>query len=125
MAIKIDDLADAVAAELHAYSQEVADDLKESVESTAAACVAELRATSPEATGSYKKGWRKKKAYESHDDIRVEVYNATDYQLTHLLEDGHANVDGGRTPALPHIGPAAENAARKLEQNVKVKVGRA
>lgn len=124
MAIKVDDLTDAIVEELRGYRQEVVDDLKESVESAADACVNELRRTSPKDTGDYRKGWRKTNAYESDSDIRVQVHNATDHQLTHLLEDGHAKVSGGRTPAQPHIGPAADNAAQLLEKDVKMKVGK-
>lgn len=123
MSIKIDELATAIAEELHEYSREVTEDLKKSVQETSKACVAELKTTSPEDTGSYKKGWRAKTAYESDTDIRVQVHNKTDYQLTHLLEDGHAKVGGGRVGGQPHIAPAAENAAQLLEENVKVRVG--
>lgn len=123
MATKIDGLSGAIAGALEEYCEETMEGVKSSVKSSAKACVAELQATSPEATGSYKKGWRAKTAYESPLDIRVQVHNKTDYPLTHLLEDGHANVDGGRTPAYPHISPAAENAAALLEKDVKMKVG--
>lgn len=123
MSISVNDLAAAVAEELQAYSQEVADDLKESVKSTAKVCVEELRNTSPKDTGSYRKGWRAKTAYESVSDIRLQVHNQTDYQLTHLLEDGHAKVNGGRVEGRPHIGPAADNAAQLLEKDVKIRIG--
>ena len=123
MNIKIDELADAVAESLREYSEELMEDVKSSVKSAAKACVTELKETSPEATGSYKKGWQAKTAFESESDIRVQVHNRTDYQLTHLLEDGHANVDGGFTPGIPHIGPAADRAADLLEKDVKIKVG--
>ena len=123
MAVKVDELADAVADALREYSEELMEDVKESVKSSAKACVAELKTTSPELTGSYKKGWRVKTAFESDSDIRLQVHNSTDYQLTHLLEDGHANVDGGRTPGKPHIGPAADKAAQLLEKDIKLKVG--
>lgn len=123
MAVKIDGLADAIAAELLSYSQEATEGIKASVKASAKACVAELQVTSPEMTGSYKKGWRVKNVHEDALDIRLQVHNKTDYQLTHLLEDGHANVDGGRTPGQPHIGPAAENAAKLLEKDVEMKVG--
>lgn len=123
MAVKIDGLADAIAAELLSYSQEATEGIKDSVKASAKACVAELQVTSPEMTGSYKKGWRVKNVHEDALDIRLQVHNKTDYQLTHLLEDGHANVDGGRTPGQPHIGPAAENAAKLLEKDVEMKVG--
>lgn len=124
MAIKLDGLADAIEEALLDYSQEVTDDVKDSVNASAKACVAELQSTSPEDTGFYKKGWKVKKAYESDFDIRLLVHNPSAYQLTHLLEDGHANVDGGRTPARPHIGPAAEKAAKLLEKDVKIKVAK-
>lgn len=123
MAIPIDALADALAQELEDYNQDVTDSLKTSVKDASKVCVAELKATSPELTGSYASGWRKRTAYEGPTDIRMQVHNKTDYQLTHLLEDGHANVDGGRTPAYPHIGTAAEKASELLEKDVKIKVG--
>lgn len=123
MAIPIDELAQAVIAELHAYQQEVIDDLKDSVNDAGKACLNEIKANSPADSGDYRKGWKLKTAYESETDIRLQVYNKDHYQLTHLLEDGHANVDGGRTPGRPHIGPAADRAAVRLEKNVKVKVG--
>lgn len=123
MSIPIDGLAEAIAAELQDYQQEVVDDLKDSVHDAANACLKEIKANSPADSGDYRKGWKLKTAYESGNDIRLQVYNKDHYRLTHLLEDGHANVDGGRTPGKPHIGPAADNAAAALEKNVKVKVG--
>lgn len=123
MAVKVDGLAAAVAEVLHEYREETAEAVKSSVKSSARVCVAELQTSSPELTGSYKKGWRVKNAYESDSDIRVQVHNKTDYQLTHLLEHGHANVNGGLTPGTPHIGPASDKAAELLEKDVKMKVG--
>ena len=123
MAIPIESLADVLAQELEDFNQDVTDGLKDSVKNAAKACVAELKSSSPELTGSYAQGWRARTAYDGPSDIRMQVHNKTDYQITHLLEDGHANVDGGRTPAYPHIGPAAEKASELLEKDVKIKVG--
>ena len=122
MAIPIDALAQAVAEELQVYQQEVVEDLKGSISKEAKACLKEIKANSPADTGDYRKGWKLKTAFESESDIRLQVYNKDHYQLTHLLEEGHANVDGGRTPGRPHIGPAADRAADALEKDVKVKV---
>ena len=124
MAVKITGLAQAVADALEEFQEETMADVKASVKDAAKACVKELHTTSPELTGSYRSGWQARTAYDGPLDIRLQVYNKTDYQLTHLLEDGHANVDGGRTPAYPHIGPAAENAADLLGMDVTMKVGR-
>lgn len=68
-----------------------------------------VKSTSPVMTGDYKNGWRKKLDGELSRQQLAKVYqvhNATDYQLTHLLEFGHANARGtGRTPAYVHIEP--------------------
>ena len=45
-------------------------------------------------------------------------YNDKHYQLTHLLEKGHALVNGGRARAFPHIGPVAERAEENLIDNI-------
>ncbi len=120
--VKVNDLAAAIAKELSEYSQEVTDGIKKDVKQVAKECKQEIQQNSPVLTGSYKKGWREKVAYESGSDIRAIVHNKTDYQLTHLLENGHAKVNGGRVDGHPHIGPAEQNAAKKLLQKVKVVV---
>lgn len=118
----VKDLADAVANELAEYSQDVTDGLKKEVKSVAKECKVEIQNNSPVMTGSYKKGWRDQVAFEGKEDIRVVVRNKTDYQLTHLLENGHAKRNGGRVQGKPHIRPAEQNAEKKLLQRVKVVV---
>lgn len=124
MSVKIDGLAEAVVQELQAYSSEVAEEVKASVKETAKVCVKTLKQTSPKDTGAYAKDWKARKAYESANDIRMQVHNAKHYQLTHLLEDGHAKVSGGRVKGKPHIQPAADAASELLEKDVKIRVGR-
>lgn len=120
VAIKIDTLADAVAKELASYSQERTDDLKKAIKKVAKEAVQELKSTSPKDSGEYASTWKQKVVYEDRSDIRVRVYNEDNYRLTHLLENGHAKVNGGRVAAQPHIAPAEDNAAKKLDNKVKV-----
>ena len=67
-----------------------------------------LKQTSPKETGDYRKGWR-----VTEIDGKKIVHNKTDYQLTHLLEHGHAKIDGGRVAAKVHIRPAEEKAIKE------------
>lgn len=120
--IKPDQLEAAVARELAAYSDELAEDTKQCVRDAARLALSKVRARSPVDTGEYKRGWRIKKAYESDTDIRLRVYNATSYMLTHLLEHGHAKVGGGRVPGYPHIAPAERAASEKLGREIRIKV---
>lgn len=122
MGIKVDDLAKAVAEELAQYSQDVTDGVKKEVRQVAKECAQEIRQSSPVLTGSYRKGWRDEVAFESREDIRVTVRNKTDYQLTHLLEHGHAKAGGGRVEGTPHIAPAEQSAEKKLVSGVKAVV---
>lgn len=118
--IKPDQLGDAVAQALEEYTEDVFSDVQDSARSAAQVALRILRMKSPVRTGAYRKGWRIRTAFESATDLRLEVYNATSYQLTHLLEHGHELPYP--TPAHPHIKPAADEAAEVLMKNVQLKV---
>lgn len=80
--------------------------------------VQKLRNTSPKKTGDYAKGWATKK----EGDLEIIVHNKTDYQLTHLLENGHVvrNKKGtyGRTSGTKHIAPVEEWASDALPEEI-------
>lgn len=63
-----------------------------------------LRAKSPRRFGGYAKGWAFK-PYNAGPVKGFVVYNRDHYQLTHLLEKGHAKRGGGRVRAIKHIQP--------------------
>lgn len=117
--IRLDALADAIGAELSSYGEEVTDEVKRVVKAAGEDCKNDIQRRSPKRTGKYRKGWRSTVAYEGADGIRVIVYNATDGQLTHLLENGHAKVGGGRVDGTPHILPAEQAVERELMQKLK------
>lgn len=120
--ISIDDLADTLAEELAAYSQEVTDDLKKEVKQVAKEMVTQLKATSPFDSGDYASGWTSTTESEGRNTVQVRVYNRKKPTLTHLLENGHAKVSGGRVEGKAHIGPAEQVAEKRLENKVVVMV---
>lgn len=122
--IRPEELMNAIAAELEAYNQEVTDQIKKDVKKIAAECVQEIKDKSPDRTGEYRDGWKKRTEFEGLKDIRISVYNSAKPSLTHLLEFGHAKRGGGRVEGIPHIYPAQENAAKKLEGKAKAAVKR-
>ena len=120
----ITEMADEIAAELKIYTEDITEEVKAAVNTVAEECLREIKAKSPVKTGQYKKGWRKKVEYEGKGRILIRVYNAKFPGLTHLLENGHAKVGGGRVAAIPHIATAEQHAAEKLAKKVKVVIGK-
>lgn len=113
----IDNFAKEIVKELERFSQYVAEEVEDSAKKVSKQAVQKLKTTSPTGDyaggGSYAKGWRVKKVGDNYT-----VHNATDYQLTHLLEDGHVNRDGSRTPAYPHIKKVEKEAIRDFEKEL-------
>lgn len=122
--VDVSGLYNAIETELAKYSQEVADQIKKDVQEVAKECLEEIKQKSPKRTGKYRRGWRAEVVYESNEDIRIVVHNKTSWQLAHLLELGHAKVNGGRVEGRPHIGPAEQRAKKSLLEKAKVAVRR-
>lgn len=119
--ISIDSFADELVSALKEYTDEVEKGMEKAKEENAKEGVKLLKNTSPvgnRRSRKYKDGWRAKKVGSAWV-----VHNATNYQLTHLLERGHALRQGGRTRAFPHIAPAEERVIvgyeKQLEKVIK------
>lgn len=105
---------------LEDYRRDVAEVTAKSMNGVARASVNKLRSSSPVGyTGKYAKGWQVKKL----DKMTQVVHNATAYQLTHLLENGHVvrNAKGtyGRTNGIKHIKPVEEWANSELPLEIE------
>lgn len=70
--------------------------------------VKKLKATSPERTGEYKRHWTYKLEKGRLTCEAIVYGKSPTYRLAHLLEKGHANRGGGRTPGIEHIAPVEE-----------------
>lgn len=122
--IAADDFFEAMNRELEDWANEITNGIQDDVEATAKECLKEVKRLSPERYGKYKKGWKVKKTSKTATSLHMTIYNATDYQLTHLLEDGHQLPQGGRTESHPHIRPAEEAASAALQRRVILTVGK-
>lgn len=111
---------------LEQYSKEVKDVTDKSIEKVSKESVQKLKNTSPKRTGKYARGWTKKKVKGRNGIDEVTVHNKQ-YQLTHLLENGHIvrNSKGtyGRTNGIKHIKPVEEWAQDALPQEIERRLG--
>lgn len=104
-----------IAKALSEYSSELEDEIDTIAQELGDEAVATLKATSPKNKGKYGRGWRLKKNAKGS----YVIHNATGYQLTHLLENGHVLRNGGRSRAIPHIQPVEEKLINSFERKVK------
>jgi hypothetical protein len=118
----IDDLSDAIMANLKKYANLATDDMKEAVKQTAESVKKNIEEAAPVRTGCYKKSWRIKKIREKANSLDVVVHSSNRYQLAHLLEYGHAKRGGGRVEGKPHIEPAAEKGEQDLIDAIEEKL---
>lgn len=116
--VKIDQLADAVMKGLEDYAKLAADDLKKDVKKAGDTVKKQIEGSAPKKTGKYAKSWAVKKTKETSDSIELVVHSKR-YQLTHLLEHGHAKRGGGRTRAFPHIAPAEQAGMEQLKRDIE------
>lgn len=125
--VTVDNLAAEVAKSLKEFEGVTEEACEKGVIETSEDAVKALRAADPAGSGeyskwskAYNKGWTfRKEKKKGAKGILSTVWNEPHYRLTHLLEKGHAKVNGGRTRAFPHIAPVAEEAEENLVENIR------
>ena len=115
----MDQMADTIMDGLMEYAELAADVMKDCVKKDGNTVKKETQAGAPVRTGKYKKSWAVKRQRETSNTLEMVVHSRNRYQLTHLLEKGHAKRGGGRVRAVPHIAPAEEKGIRELEEGIK------
>ncbi|MEC1638124.1 HK97 gp10 family phage protein [Schinkia azotoformans] len=110
----MDDLSKEIAKQLEQYANVIEEEIVVASDEVTKEAVNKLKQESPKLTGDYRKGWTRKK--EGNGYV---VHNKTDYQLTHLLENGHVKRGGGRVGAKVHIRPVEEETINEFEQRIE------
>lgn len=103
---------------LNEYSEDIQEAISQEAINVANKGVKELKETSPKRTGKYSKGWRVN-TKKGVGFIECTIHNATNYQLTHLLEKPHLTRNGRRTTPKVHIAPVEEKCVDEFERNVE------
>lgn len=121
--VKADDFSGAVTSILREWSADAVEQTNEAVREVATEAKDELKVEGgfQNKSGKYRKGW-KVTFTEKRYGLEAVVHNNV-YQLTHLLESGHAKWLWGRktgetVQAFPHIENVNEEAQRKLQEEI-------
>ncbi len=116
--VTADDFEGVIAASLQEFSDEKTKEIKEIITDKSKELAENIKNDSPKKSGKYAKGWTSKKLSEDNLNISYVVYNKNKPQITHLLENGHANRDGSRTEGIPHIEPNCEKIETELDEAI-------
>ena len=112
-------------AQLEAYSEEVSEKTKESVDEIAKETMAVIKKNTKfkDKTGDYRKSFRLKTISETPKSKKV-VWRAKppEHSLTHLLEHGHEGRNGKEVKAFPHIEYGDKYVQSELPKRIKEKI---
>ena len=128
--IRPEELSKTIMEGLKEYASLATSDMKDAVKQTADDVKKNIKEKAPvdkskdaPHPGRYKKSWKSKTLSETAETLDVVVY-AGDYQISHLLENGHAKRGGGRVEGIPHIKPAEEKGEKELVKKIEEALGK-
>lgn len=110
---------------LNDYSHDIQEAITEEAQKVAKDGANTLKSTSPVSKrnishkGKYAKGWRVKSTI-GKGFVNCVIHNATDWQLTHLLEREHMTHNGGKyVPKRKHIEPVHDKCIADYKSGVE------
>lgn len=103
---------------LEDYERDCRELVEKAAKKAARDAVKDLKANSPKREGDYARSWQTTTTKNDLNEYTLVVRNKEHYQLTHLLEKGHASRNGQFTRAIPHIKPAEEKANEQFYNDV-------
>ena len=122
--VPVDKLSAAINKILEEYGDDVQYNMNDIVKDITKQWAKTLRSQSRSAvggTGKYAAGWTSQ-TETGRVSAQGTIYNKSLPGLPHLLEHGHANRNGGRTPGRVHIAPVESALLIEFEQKVKSKL---
>lgn len=114
----IDDLAREITNAVRDYTEDVTHAIESKVDETAERMKRDTQAEAPKKTGKYAKGFKVTKR-DKQGSVKRIIWNKKYSRLVHLLEFGHAKVNGGRVQGHPHLRPVYDRHARQLTDDIK------
>lgn len=135
MATKVDNFQKDIMKYLIDYVEDIEYDVVNETDDITKQVLKELKQTSPRGKGvtgkqkrdgPYWKGWKRqtgKQAFRNHR-YTIKIHNATNYQLTHLLELGHATKNGKYTKKYLHIKPIEEKYKKLYDERITTVIKR-
>lgn len=130
-AMKPEELQKAITDYLENYVEDIEVDVEDATNTVVKEAKQELVQISPRSgiarDTKYYKGWAIKNGGRTRKGRYYSkvIWNKTNYQLTHLLENGHHTRDGtGWVEAQPHIGKVQEKYGTKFADLLEKKIRR-
>ena len=103
---------------LNEYSVDIQENIVKTAENVAKKGAEKLKQTSPKRTGQYSKGWRVRTT-KGRGEVSSVIHNATNWQLTHLLEKPHLLRNGRLSTPKVHIYPVEQQCIKEYETEVE------
>lgn len=122
MKTSIENLSEAISKELTIYSESVTEGIKKEAKNSMSLLVKRTKETAPVGNRErhYKDNISSKKTSENARSILYTWFvKGSDYRLSHLLENGHAKRNGGRTKGTHFIKNASDSILEQYEKAIE------